>query len=655
MNSAKIRIRQQEREEEQPIGSARSVLEVVQRSSFTVAAPCGGSGTCGKCLVRVVHGDAGEPATMERRLLSEQRLHEGTRFACGLAPKPGMVVEVPDWHGATDNKAILVSASLDNDPELYKLALQIEEPSIEDQRPDLERLLQTAADAAGTSNATDTSDAAGIRDASETAVETTGVTATSALPLPALQNLAATLRREDYRVTLLLRRGKDHEPPRVLAVESGDTRHCFFGMAIDIGTTTVAAYLVDLNRAHTMDVYSELNRQAEFGADVVTRISYAQKHGVEPVRDTIVAQINGMIAVLAERNGITPESVYLALVAGNTTMLHFFAGLDPAGIGVSPFIPVTTGALSLRAEEADIAINRYGEAGMLPGISGYVGADVVAAIVASRMHRREEISLLIDIGTNGEIVLGNSTWLLACSTAAGPAFEGAQIRFGVGGIDGAVNTFSRDETSGRGAPGAPVYSTINSSPATGICGSGMLDIAALLIRTGVVDATGRLLPEDELPETVPEAIRRRCTLFEGSPSFLVVPAEESRHGEGIYLTEQDVRELQLAKAAIAAGIATLLEDAQVSIEAVASVYLAGGFGSYMNADSALAVGLLPPGAAGRVEVLGNAAGIGTVMSITSRSVGQECSRIADHVRYIELSSSPAFQLAYIEQMTFGEV
>lgn len=618
MEESRMTVRQGGEEELLSFEGTATVLELLQQSGFTIAAPCGGSGTCGKCLVRVVKGDAGEPSTMERRLLSTVRLEEGTRFACGLTPEAGMVVEVPDWHGGTDNKAALVSSPLHNDPSLIKKSVQLEKPSLTDQRPDLERILAADGDMV------------------------------SALPLSAMQNLADLVRRKDYSVTLLVDRENETAPVRLLAVEAGDTRSSFWGVAIDIGTTTVAAYLVDLNNAHTTDVYSELNRQAEFGADVVTRISYAQKKGVKRVQETIIAQINSMIARLTDRNSLTRENVYCTLVAGNTTMLHFFAGLDPAGIGVAPFIPVTTRSLSFPAAELGIAINPSGRAGMLPGISGYVGGDVVAAIVASRMRERSEISLLIDIGTNGEIVLGNEEWLVACSTAAGPAFEGAQIRFGVGGIEGAVNTFSL-------AGDEPVCTTIGSAAATGICGSGMLDIVATLLKAGVVDETGRLLPAEELPETVPSPIRKRCSTFEGTPAFMVAAAEETREGEAIYLTEQDVRELQLAKAAIAAGIVTLLEDAGTPIEAVSAVYLAGGFGSYMNAESALAVGLLPAGAAGRVEVLGNAAGIGTVMSITSRTVARECARISDHARYIELSSSPAFQLAFIEQMTFGEV
>ena len=614
-----IGVIQDGRQHQVATGGAADVLSVLQHSRFTIAAPCGGSGTCGKCLVRVLEGDSGEPSKMEQRLLSAARLADGMRFACRLVPSDGMVIEVPRWHAETRNKATLVTATLENDPLLAKRALNLAPPSIEDQRPDLERVL-------GASGC-----------------------ATQCLSVRALQALAQDIRRHGFEVTALIENGAG-DYGRLLAVEPGVTAATLWGVAVDIGTTTVAAYLVDLLSARAVDVYSEINRQAEFGADVVTRITYSQKHGVAPVHQAIVDQVNTMLTTLAERNAVPLTEIYLAAVAGNTTMLHFFSGLDPAAIGVSPFIPVATRALSLPAAELDIQINPYAKVVTLPGISGYVGADVVAAIVASRMRQRTEVSLLIDIGTNGEIVLGNGEWLAACSTAAGPAFEGAQIRFGVGGVDGAINSFAFEPEGGQVS-----LTTINSTPASGICGSGMLDIVAVLLQTGAVDETGRLLRQEELPQSVPSAIRTRCIEFETSPAFLVAEAEQSRDGEAIYLTEHDVRELQLAKAAIAAGIDTLLTDAQVQVSDVATVYLAGGFGSYMNPESALAVGLIPQQVRGRIEVLGNAAGIGTVMSITSRAVSRQCSLISQNVRYIELSSSPSFQNAYIQHMSFGEL
>ncbi|TVR31690.1 MAG: DUF4445 domain-containing protein [Spirochaetaceae bacterium] len=623
-----IGVIQDGRQHQVATGGAADVLSVLQHSRFTIAAPCGGSGTCGKCLVRVIEGDPTEPCKMEQRLLSAARLAAGMRFACRLVPADAMVIEIPRWHAETRNKATLVAAALENDPLLAKRALSLAPPSIEDQRPDLERVLSASG------------------------------CATQSLSVRALQSLAQDIRRHGFEVTALIDK-EEEDHGRLLAVEPGVTAATLWGVAVDIGTTTVAAYLVDLLSARAIDVYSEINRQAEFGADVVTRITYSQKHGVAPVHQAIVDQVNAMLTSLAKRNAVALSDIYLAAVAGNTTMLHFFSGLDPAAIGVSPFIPVATRALSLAAADLGIRINPYARVVTLPGISGYVGADVVAAIVASRMRERAEVSLLIDIGTNGEIVLGNGDWLAACSTAAGPAFEGAQIRFGVGGVDGAINCFAfypeDNPDNAEQNTGHVSLTTINSTPASGICGSGMLDIVAVLLQTGAVDETGRLLRQDELPQSVPSAIRTRCIEFESSPAFLVAEADQTRDGEAIYLTEHDVRELQLAKAAIAAGIDTLLADAQVQVSDVATVYLAGGFGSYMNPESALAVGLIPQQVRGRIEVLGNAAGIGTVMSITSRTVSRQCNHIAQNVRYIELSSSPDFQTAYIQHMGFGEL
>lgn len=602
-----------------PLGDAETVLDLLRDAGITVAAPCGGSGTCGKCLVRldvgVGVGELPPPGPMELRLVSRKQLDQGYRFACTLVPRDGLVVHVPVWQGSTKNKSAPVRQRLENDPAITKVMIQAPSPTIDDQRPDLERILDQL-------------------DNPHVSITPDG-----------LRALSDAVRTGGYQITAVVALDEGNERS-LLGVEPGDTTDVLWGVAVDVGTTTVAAYLVDLVHGHTVDAHSELNRQAEFGADVVSRISYSQRKGVEPVHRVIVSQINEIILTLTGRNNLAPESVYRVLLAGNTTMSHFFAGLDPAGIGVSPFIPVTSRKITMRPGDSGIGINGAGRVELLPAISGYVGADIVAAIEASRMRETAGVSLLIDIGTNGEIVLGNREWLVACSTAAGPAFEGAQIRFGVGGIEGAVNTFAMEDEE-------PVYTTINSGAATGICGSGMLDIVAVLLEAGVVDETGRLLPARELPEGLPEAIRGRCHDFEDHPAFLVVPREETLRGEAIYLTEQDVRELQLAKAAIAAGIDTLLVESGIEAASLDRVYLAGGFGSYLDAGSALTVGLLPREAQDKVQVLGNAAGIGAVMALASRRVSAECDLLSRNVRYVELSSSAAFQMAYIERMTFG--
>jgi len=603
------------------VDPAGDMLTALQRSSrLTIPAPCGGAGTCGKCVVRVVEGDVPEANTMDKRLLSSARIAAGARLACRLTPTDGMKIEIPNGHGAPLSKATLSVGSLHHDPHWVKRTVTLPAPSIDDQTPDLERVL-----------------------------EVSGCTM-HRLTVDTLRSLSTVVRRDAYQVTVLC--SQDRYGDFLHAVEPGDTTGTLRGVAVDIGTTTVAVYLIDLLSGRAIDVHSELNRQAELGADVITRISYSTKHGVDPLRKRIVEQINRMISTVTGRNGIAVSDLYLAAVAGNTTMLHFFLGLDAAAIGVSPFIPAVTRAMTYRAAELGISANLAAVVTTLPCISAYVGADVVAAIVASRMRESSDVSLLVDVGTNGEIVLGNSDWLITCSTAAGPAFEGAQIRFGVGGVDGAVNSFAFTGETGWTSDRI-TYTTINSAEASGICGAGLLDVVATLLKTGVIDETGRLLPDNELPDSVPAEIRERCHLFEGSPAFLVVPGEQTRDREPIYLTEKDVREIQLAKAAIAAGVDTLADEAGIQVTDIARVYLAGGFGSFMSAGSALTVGLIPLPNGSRTEALGNAAGIGTAMSLTSRTMFECCNSVATAAHHVELSGSSGFREAYVNRMTFS--
>ena len=629
-----ITLRQADLERAVQAADSQSVLELIRREGLLINAPCGGAGACGKCLVRVVEGEADPVHPIESRLVSQVRLADGMRLACLLVPRNGMTVELPVWSEAGRAKAAPLTTELEHDPHFIRRQLTLPRPTLDDQRADLQRILSEA-----------------------------GCTR-HRLPIDLLRSLSALLRENDWGVTVTV----DEEDKSLLWVEPQTPQRPMLGIAVDIGTTTVACYLIDLDTAHTIDVYSEINRQVRFGGDVVSRISRCANDGVSALRDTIVEQINRMSHVVTHRNGLQPQDVRHIVVAANTTMQHLFLGLDPTAIGVSPFIPAAACTLDYNGSGLALAAHPSGHVITLPCISGYVGSDIVAAILASGMDLRPEVALLIDIGTNGEIVLGNADWLRACSTAAGPAFEGAQIRCGTGGVDGAVNTFvanvdgagrESDRRSAAELRGvshdatAPFsYTTINDAPAVGICGAGIVDIVAALLDAGVIDDTGRLLGAADLPDTVPEPVRARCCIVDGAPAFVVVPESETAGGEALVLTEKDVREIQLAKAAIAAGIATLLEDAAIAAEDVGRVYLAGGFGSFLNRESAIRIGLLPPGTAERVEVLGNAAGIGAVMALASRSVFARCDAVAAGVRYIELSSTAAFQDHYIENMTF---
>lgn len=373
------------------------------------------------------------------------------------------------------------------------------------------------------------------------------------------------------------------------------------GIAVDIGTTTVVVYLI--SEGKIVDIKSALNCQKPFGDDVLSRIKYTseQKNGLAILSKEINRQIQEMAAELCEKHGVQARSI---IVAGNTVMLHLFAGISPASIGVAPFTPVFT------------ELKRLGNITLLPSISGYVGADTVAAILASGIHLCDEMCLLVDIGTNGEIALGNKEKITVCAAAAGPAFEGAQIRCGMGGVAGAVNRLKISDN------GAVTYTTIGQKPPVGICGSGILDAISEMLRTGLLDESG---------------------YFEDG---------ELNIAPGVVITDSDVRQVQLAKAAIAAGIYTLLEETGTPISSVKHCYLAGGFGSYLNKNSACTIGLLPKELLHKIQPIGNAAGMGAVLFHISSQCKREISHICKITDYLELSQSSVFNRQFTACMGF---
>lgn len=574
-----------------------------------IDAPCGGKGKCGKCKVKVTGGSVSEVTDQERRLLSDREIERGVRLAC-LTSITGTSVEV---EVRANHAAHVMVTGVDYDtdllPNVRKSYVELETPTLEDQRDDFQRL-------------------------------TEALGGTFDMPLTELKELPKTLRENEYRVTAV------HDRNYIIAVESGDTCNTNYGIAVDIGTTTVVAYLMDLTTGKQVDVASGLNAQKSHGQDVISRINYTLQHteGLDLLRKRIINQINSMIWDLAERNDIDVENIYSITLAGNTTMMHLAAGLSPANIATVPFIPVAKKRMTFLVEDLGFGIPKGGSAYLLPSISGYVGADIVAAVLASGLYFGEALSLLIDIGTNGEIVLGSRDGMLCCSTAAGPAFEGATIRHGVGGISGAINTVKVDE-------GTISYTTIADARAVGICGSGIIDAVAMLIDAGLLDETGRLLSADELTDEQ-EGFRQILTTVDDQPAVILADSGATESGEPIVLEQKDIREVQLAKASIAAGIETLIKEAERQEADIDVVYLAGGFGSFIDRANAIKIGLIPASLADKVQVIGNAAGTGAVLSLLSEKCIAECDRIAGDAKYIELSSSLAFQTAYVDNMYF---
>jgi len=407
---------------------------------------------------------------------------------------------------------------------------------------------------------------------------------------------------------------------KTICVEKGDTAGKSYGIAVDIGTTTVAAYLYDLVKCRCISTASALNPQRKYGTDVISRISYSMKsdNNRKTMQREIVECINGLADRLAQDASIRHEHIYASVFVGNTTMLHFLTGLDTSGIGAAPFRPATRDLQLIESGELGLNINPKGVSIVFPCVSAYIGGDALACVTASGMAESEDISLLVDIGTNGEIVLGCRKWLISCSTAAGPAFEGANISCGTGGVEGAIDTVGE-------APDFK-YTTVGNKEPVGICGSGIVDAVSRLLDAGIIDRTGRMN-------------------IDGNKVFVFKPSR-------ITLTQKDIREVQNAKAAIAAGIEMLIKESGIEPGDIKKVYLAGAFASRLNIESALNIGLLPGILKERIEIIGNAAGAGAAEALLSGNVLDGLEELRDRIKYIELSSCPDFSDIYINNLTF---
>jgi len=590
----------------------QSVLEAIITAGLAelVDAECGGRGTCGRCRIRVL-GDAPEPSPAEEELLSPEELADGVRLACQLHPVQDLTVQlIVPTHVRRAKEDLAGQLHFEAQPAVRKVHLVLPQPSLADQRSDWLRLWET------------------LRDEAD-------LTLAGPPPLSVLRELPGTLRAGDFRVTAVLHEGG------LVAVEPGDTRDRLLAVAVDIGTTTIAVYLLDLVAGRQLAVVAGSNPQAAFGADVISRISAVMEDpaALSEMQRLVAKAINELVAEAGRRAGVSPTDVYEAVVVGNSCMLQLFAGVDPRHLAASPYVPAFNEILTLPATEVGLALNSAARACLLPGIGGYVGADIVADILATGLHRLEGVRLLIDVGTNGEIVLARDGQVVTCATAAGPAFEGAHIECGMRAAAGAIEQVSQD--------GEFRLVVIGDEEPQGLCGSGLLDVAAALVRAGVVDSSGRFRP----PEALPAALRSRLIIRDGSPAFLL--AETA--GRPVYLSQQDVRQLQMAKGAIRAGINILLGEYGLTSDDLDEVLLAGAFGSYLTPDSALAIGLLPPLPAEHIRAVGNTAGEGASMAALSISARAEAVEISRQSEYVELSVRQDFQEMFIKELSFPAV
>lgn len=605
-----IRVRQgTHNEKELKAEPNMNLLRLLQANGFSIASPCGGKGFCGKCKVRVIDGEHTKSSfyTDEMSYLSSIEKEMGFRLACRVKVEEDLLIEIPE----EGSRAIILTqgdSSVMLNPIVKKKHLTLAEPTVEDQLSDVERV--------------------------EKALSLSGKISPSFMSL-----LPEILRRNKFDVTAVI---YDNE---VIAVESGDTTSHIYGLAVDIGTTTMVGFLMDLTTGEQVSVYSALNPQRPYGADVITRTDYTVENedGLKTLSSLIRSEINHMLGYFYDECSIRPDQIYHVTLVGNTIMMHIFADLPVKNIAVSPFIPVVARRIDFRAQDVDIKINAEGKVTILPMVAGYVGSDTIGAVLSCKMAEKEEVSLMVDIGTNGEIALGNRHGIVSCSTAAGPAFEGAHIRYGLGGIAGAINAVQiKDEI---------IYTTIGEKPARGICGSGIVDVCAEMIRSGILEPQGRIITPKEAKAKLPPSIASRVTELDGKAALLLASRDQGAV-EDIYVCQKDIREVQLAKAAIASGIHILMKESKVSYEDIDKVYLAGGFGNYINYDHAADIGLIPKELRKKIVPIGNGAGVGAKMALLSKDDLEKADEIRKITKYIELSTRMDFQTAFIDYLSF---
>ena len=589
------------------------VADAVRAAEIDLGLPCGGQGRCGRCTVIVREGEVQRPPN--QRLSGEDRA-AGYALACQATIEGDATIYVPPQRIErvleTDKTATEVQVPLSydalRDQPLRKYVVSVSEPSLDDQTDDWSRLKR---------------ELARQHDVQELTAE-----------LPVLRRLSGALRDGEWTVTVVVEHDRWEEPegpPRLVDVLPGDHLESLWGVAIDIGTTTNVVWLVDLLSGQVMAQVADYNGQIARGEDVISRIIYASKgDGLADLQRLVRETLNGLIEQAAEQAGTRPGEIYRAVVAGNSTMTHLFVGLPPASIRLMPFVTTINQIPTLRAH--DLGLHLCPDAGVdcLPGIASYVGADITPGVLSSGMCYGDKLSLFIDVGTNGEIVLGDCTWLIACACSAGPAFEGAGVLNGMRATRGAIEEVWIDAHTYE--PTLRVIGPEGEAP-RGLCGSGLIGLMAELFMAGIVDKGGNVNVALDTPRT---------REGEHGGEYVVVWADESAAGEDIVLTDVDMDNLMRAKAAIYAGFSVLANSVGLSIADVEQVLIGGAFGQYINIEKAIQIGLLPDAPWESFHYMGNTSVRGAYLALLSRESRQQVVNIASMMTYLELSADNTF-------------
>jgi uncharacterized 2Fe-2S/4Fe-4S cluster protein (DUF4445 family) len=608
----------------QPVGAklelkpGTSLLEAAAEAGVYLNSLCGGEGVCGKCRVQITRGEV-EPSSHSIRFLSREEINTGFVLACQTEIQDDLEVWVPPEARLEEEQILTtenmvcydqpqdleVKDTLDIPSLLYmpvsqKLYLSLPKPSLADNLADLDRVYRE------------------IRKKIQAP--------TLEISLTALRGMARLLRENHWEVTATLFPHDEH-CIEILSLEPGDTCAENYGIACDIGTTTIVAQLVDLRSGATLGVEASHNRQAKYGEDVISRMVFAcGRGGLSPIHGAVIDTVNTLIDTLVEKHGIEASNVTALNAAGNTTMTHLFLGLEPCTIRLDPYIPTANHLPPSFAAELNLHLNPRAVVNCMPGVSAYVGGDITAGVLASGISNSSQISALIDIGTNGEIVMGNNEWLVCCSASAGPAFEGSGTKCGMRATRGAIQKVHIESDQVH-------YETIAGAKARGICGSGLIDTIAELFRNRIIDPNGKFPKESAHP---------RVRENEDDMEFVLAGGDETETGKSVVITESDISNLIKSKGAILAAMRVMLNSVGMSFESLERIFVAGGFGNYLDVEKAIFIGLLPDIPPERVKFIGNSSLTGARMGLLSRHALERANTLARQMTYFELSVDPKF-------------
>jgi len=594
-----------------PISS--TIFYAIKEAGLNIRSECGGKGICGKCRVIIKDSEAVNRVTdTEKRHLSRSEINLGYRLACQTTILKDIVVMIPEESRIDVRK--IVATGLERrvkvDPSVKKLHLKLPRPTLEDNRPDFERLAE--------------------------AISKKTKKALLEIDYQVLKELPSILRAANWDVTVTL------DGAKIIAVEPGDSSMNMFGFAVDIGTSKIVGHLVNLTNGKTIAIESIENPQIIHGEDIMTRITFAMasNKNLSLLKKLVVDGINRILSKACESAGINSNNVYKLVVVGNTAMHHFFLEIQPKYLALSPYTPAIKRPVTVLNRKIGINANKGSTTTVLPIIAGFVGADAVADVLATEIHKSEEISLLIDIGTNTEIFLGNKNDMICCSCASGPAFEGGHIKHGMKAVTGAIEKI-------RISPNFEVkYETIGKVKPKGLCGSAVLDAVAEMLKNRIIDKHGVFKQNIKTKRLRKEKKEKR---------FVIAWGKETATGKEIVITQRDINEIQLAKAAIYTGCSILMKRKGIKTAEIDKVYIAGAFGSYLNLENAKIIGLIPNIPAEKIRLVGNTAVVGAKMALLSKKKMKEAEEISKRIRYLELANDPDFGQEFARALLFPEL